>query len=203
MLRTLCDEGFDGDVTFLHYAYTEADVSYLAELRELAAAHPNVRLVLAYTEQAEGGDLHGFFGREHLEAAAPWFADAETFLCGPPGLMKSVREFFEANGLAEHLHSEDFAPAPIVVDASEATGTVSFERSDIAVDNTGTTLLEQAEAAGLKPEFGCRMGICFSCTQIKTSGCTRNALTGELHTEAGEEIQLCISVPVGDVALDI
>jgi ferredoxin-NADP reductase len=203
MLRTLCDEDYAGDITFLHYAYTEADVSYLAELRELAAAHSNVRLVLAYTEQSQGGDLHGFFGAAHLEAAAPWFADAETFLCGPPGLMKSVREFYESNGLAERLHSEDFAPAPIVFDAGEATGTVSFARSNISADNTGSTLLEQAEAAGLKPEFGCRMGICFSCTQVKASGCTRNVLTGDLHTEADEEIQLCISVPVGDVALDL
>ena len=203
MLRTLCDEGFAGDLTFLHYAYTEADVSYLAELRELAAAHPNVRLVLAYTEQEAGGDLHGYFGGEHLAAAAPWFADAQTFLCGPPGLMKSVRAFYESNGLAERLHSEDFAPTPFVVDTGEATGTVSFARSEIAADNSGSTLLEQAEAAGLKPEFGCRMGICFSCTQIKTSGCTRNVRTGELSADPDQEIQLCISVPVGDVALDI
>src|SRR5262249_39732022 len=148
-----------------------------------------------------GGDLHGYFGREHVDAAAPWFADAETFLCGPPGLMASVREFYETNGLAGRLHSEDFAPAPIVVDAADATGTGSCARSHIAADNPGSTLLEQAEAAGLKPEFGCRMGICFSCTQVKTSGCTRNVLTGELSTESDEEIQLCISVPVGDVAL--
>jgi hypothetical protein len=47
------------------------------------------------------------------------------------------------------------------------------------------------------------MGICFSCTQIKTTGCTRNIRTGETDSDPDTEIQLCINVPVGDVALDI
>lgn len=35
MLRTLCDEGYVGEVAFLHYSCTEADVAYLSQLREL------------------------------------------------------------------------------------------------------------------------------------------------------------------------
>ncbi len=78
-----------------------------------------------------------------------------------------------------------------------------FEATGTSADNTGSTLLEQAEAAGLAPEYGCRMGICFSCTQIKTSGCTRNIRTGETNSDPDTEIQLCINVPVGDVAIKI
>jgi NAD(P)H-flavin reductase/ferredoxin len=107
----------------------------------------------------------------------------------------------EAVGLTDRLHIEEFQPAPIVVDDGVPTGTVSF--LDTSAANSGETLLEQAESAGLTPEFGCRMGICFSCTQIKTSGCTRNIRTGELHTDPDTEIQLCINVPVGDVSIEI
>src|SRR3954468_22352203 len=39
MLRTLCDEGYPGEVVFLHYAFTEQDVAYRDELRALAAEH--------------------------------------------------------------------------------------------------------------------------------------------------------------------
>ena len=200
MLRTLCDEGYTGDIAFVHYADTEAHVSYRDELRQLAAVHPNLHLVLAYTA-ADDGDLTGFFGPEHLAHAAAWHAEAHTYLCGPGPLMRSVRELYDANGWSERLHMEEFAPAPVVVDDGEITGTVSF--GAVQADNSGATLLEQAEAAGLQPEYGCRMGICFSCTQVKTSGCTRNIRTGELHTNPDEEIQLCISVPVGDVAIDL
>ena len=38
------------------------------------AEHDNVRLVLAYTKQQTGGDLHGLFDETHLAEAAPWYA---------------------------------------------------------------------------------------------------------------------------------
>ena len=49
----------------------------------LAAAHDNVRVVLAYTA-TDDGDLTGFFGAEHLEAVAPWHATARPSCAGRP-----------------------------------------------------------------------------------------------------------------------
>src|SRR2546426_7628614 len=49
MLRTLCDEGHAGAVTFVHYAPTRNDVIYRGELGEIAARHPNVRVAHVYT----------------------------------------------------------------------------------------------------------------------------------------------------------
>jgi ferredoxin-NADP reductase len=202
MLRTLTDEGYRGDIAFLHYSYTEADVAHLDELRDLAFDNPNVRLVFAYTD-AHNGELSGFFGAEHLSHAAHWYADAATFLCGPPGLMKSVRAFYDEAGLADKLHFEDFAPTLVAAPTDELAGEIAFTRSAIIATNDGRSLLEQAEDAGLTPEYGCRMGICFSCIKVKTAGCTQNRLTGELASDPDTEIQLCISVPVGDVAITL
>ena len=201
MLRTLCDEDHRGEVVFLHYAFGEQHVAYLPELRELAAAHTNVRLVLAYTEQELGSDLQGLFHQSHLADVAPWYADAHTYLCGPPGLMKSVRAHFEGRHLADRLFSEDFAPAPVVPVDGDVTGATRF--GELATENAGDTLLEQAEAAGLSPEHGCRMGICYSCTQVKTSGCVQNIRTGELDSDPDTEVQLCINRAVGDVVIDL
>jgi ferredoxin-NADP reductase len=163
MLRTLCDEGYRGDIAFLHYADDAEHVPHRAELERLAARHDNVTLALAYTAGSEGA-LSGFFGREHLDAVAPWHTEADTFLCGPPGLMRSVHDHYEHAGLLERLHVEQFAPALRAV-PEDATGAVRFSRSGRSVGNSGATLLEQAESAGLTPEHGCRMGICFSCTR--------------------------------------
>ncbi len=201
MLRTLCDEGHRGDIVFLHYASTVADVAQLAELRELVAAHDHVQLVLAYTRQEVGGHLHGRFDETHLAEVAPWYADAQTYLCGPPGLMDAIRDCYAAKGIEDTLHTEQFTPVVTVPGEQDAAGTVTF--GDTTVENSGATLLEQAEAAGLSPEYGCRMGICFTCTKVKTSGCTRNVRTGETHADPDTEIQLCISAPVGDVSIDL
>jgi ferredoxin-NADP reductase len=198
MLRTLHDEHYAGELVFLHYCDSTADVPYAEQLRELTGT---ASVVLATTRTSDG-QLTGRFGQHHLDAAAPWYADAHTYLCGPPALMSAVREHYDARGLSDRLHTEEFRPAPLVT-TEDATGTVTFARSGTAAANSGDTLLLQAEAAGLNPEYGCRMGICFSCTQVKTSGCTRNVLTGELNNDPDVEVQLCINAPVGDVALDI
>jgi hypothetical protein len=47
------------------------------------------------------------------------------------------------------------------------------------------------------------MGICHTCTCRKAAGTVRNLLTGELSDEEDEDIQLCISLPESDVALEI
>jgi ferredoxin-NADP reductase len=201
MLRTLVDEGHAGDVTFLHYANGAEDVLYRAELAALARRHPGLRVVLAYTDSDEGGDLHGFFSAGHLAGAAPWFRDAQTYLCGPQPLMDSVRELYDTQDLSERLHTEEFTPPALTFDAADAKGQIRFAHSGKEFANTGKPLLEQAEDAGLSPEHGCRMGICFSCTKVKTSGQVRNAKSGAVSGEENEEIQLCISVPVGDVEI--
>ena len=92
----------------------------------------------------------------------------------------------------------------LAVTGAAAEGTLRFlqQRPHRRRSPTGT-LLEQAEAAGLAPEFGCRMGICHTCTCRKSAGAVRNVLTGEISDEEDEDIQLCVSVPAGDVALDI
>jgi ferredoxin-NADP reductase len=203
MLRTLCDERHPGRIGFLHYAPAADHVAYLDDLRTLEAEHANLAVRICHTRN-DAGDLAGRFGAAHLDSAAPWYADAQTFVCGPQPLMDAVAELYAAAGLADRLHTEAFTLTPLRTAADgKPEGTVSFASSDVNAPNTGATLLEQAEAAGLSPDFGCRMGICFTCTTPRRSGCTRDIRTGEISSDPDTEIQLCVSVPVGDVAVDV
>lgn len=206
MLRTLCEDGFcaadgPGRVTFLHYARSAAHVAYGEELAALAARHSRLRLLRAYT-RGSGGELAGRFEPGHLPVLG---SDSAVWVCGPAGLVDAVRAYWDRSGLRVPLQTEQFtAPVPAVpANDGEPYGEVSFTRSRCRVANNGATLLEQAEAAGLTPEFGCRMGICFTCTSRKTTGTVRHLHTAELSAEPDSEIQLCSTVPVGDVALDL
>ncbi|SIR78141.1 ferredoxin reductase [Williamsia sterculiae] len=200
MVRTLVARGHRGAMTLIHYSPTRADAPYAAELNRLAATHPSLEVHHVYTRDADGDH----FGPEQITALVPDHADHETFLCGPNSLMESVRDHWESAGAATRLHWEAFtAPSPAPVDPDAAEGQLSFSQAGTAVDNDGRSILDQAESAGLTPEFGCRMGICFSCTAVKTRGCTRNVLTGELDADDDQHIQLCISAPVGDVDVAI
>lgn len=202
MLRTLLAERHEGRIDFVHYAPSPDECLYRAELERLAQCHPNLRLHRSFTREAGAGELDGHFSAAHLAAigAAP---DAETFVCGPPALIDSVRDAWTSAGLERRLHVESFVPPALVIRSDEAEGMVSFARSDNSIVNDGRTLLEQAEAAGLSPEFGCRMGICHTCSCRKTAGTVRNALTGEVSSPEEEDIRICVSVPVGDVQLEL
>lgn len=210
MLRTLCAEGHDRPVTFVHYSFGPDDALYADEVARLAEAHPNVTSVRAYTDHP-GGDLSGLFHLGHLDAIDPAWRDSEIFVCGPPGLMDAVTQVVDAADCGDHLHTERFelARVPGTADRASAHGTVTFvgdgagPAGPVTLDNSGASLLNQAEAAGLTPAHGCRMGICHTCTRPKTSGCVRNAITGELSEPGPEDIQICISAPVGDVVVEL
>jgi stearoyl-CoA 9-desaturase NADPH oxidoreductase len=205
MLRTLLDEGYGGDIVFLHYARSRADLIYGRELEALAASkRANVRVVLAYTRE-QSGELTGHFGTEHLVAAVPDYASRETFSCGPAALMQAVRSAWEAEGLLGRLHEERFTlPAfEAIVEEGAEPGRVHFAKSQVDIDGDGRALLVQAEEAGLQPEFGCRMGICMTCLCTKKSGTVRDLRNGALSSDPDVEIQICVSAPVGDVILDL
>ena len=212
MLRTLCDEGHDHPVTFLHYSLTAGAMPYRNELALLAASHPNVRVVRVFTDEPGTGDLPAELGAfltpEQLDAADPGWRDAEAYVCGPAPLMGAAVEAFTVAGRAEHVHTEaftlpGFAGARPAGDTAVAGGSVRFAASDLEVTDDGRPILLQAEDAGLRPQSGCRMGICHTCTRHLHSGAVRNAVTGEVTTGPESEIRICLSVPVGDVAVDL
>jgi stearoyl-CoA 9-desaturase NADPH oxidoreductase len=187
MLRTLRAEGSDRDVAFIHYARSAQEACYRDEL---AAMH-GVRVLHGYTRATEGSDLDGRFGPEHLAAAMPE-PDA-VFVCGPPALVEAVR------GHCVNVRSESFVPPVFDVPAQSSGGSVTFADSGVSVTDDGRPLLEQAESAGLTPESGCRMGICHSCTRRKTRGAVKNLITQAVSSAEEEDVQICVSVPVGDV----
>ncbi len=205
MLRTLCHEGHRGPVAFLHYARDEHDVAYASALAELAAGHKNVRLLRGFSQRPRAGELDGRFTREHVRAAGVDPDAALTFASGPTGLLDAVRGIWAEDGLEQRLHVEQFAPParPQVDTDGHVAGSVRFARSGVEAAGSAVPLLEQAEAAGLAPRHGCRMGICHTCTCRKLEGAVRDVRTGEVSTAPDELIQICVSAPVGDVTLDL
>lgn len=195
IVRTLLRDGYDGKanrkVTFLHFARSAEDQIFADELAEIAAADNHVDVHLRYGDQ--------MFSEFELRRLVPDFRDTDTWACGPGGLIELVKDAYgEVNA---RLRVEFFKPPAF--SAGTAGGDVSFTRSGATGENTGATLLEQAEALGLKPEFGCRMGICFSCVKTKTDGTVRNVLTGEESSLPDEEVRICVTAPVGDCAVDL
>jgi ferredoxin-NADP reductase len=203
MLRTRAALGWINPVTFLHYALTEADMLFRSELVAMAERDPSIRLVTVFTDEPGRGDLDGFLSEHHLGAACPDWASAEAYVCGPAPLMDSARKHFTGVDRREHLHTEAFTLTQFTAEAGTIDGRVRFAASEVGRDSDGTPLLVQAEAAGLAPLHGCRMGICHTCTRRLCSGVVRDAVTGDLTSGPDVNIRICVSVPVGDVEIDL
>jgi len=193
-------------VTFLHYARSRDDEMFTEQLdawTELA----DVEVVRVYTREPEdGASLAGRFTVDHLADLGIDPATTLTYVCGPAGLIGTVRETFEAHGAADQLRLEYFKvptidPALLAEAAAKATGTLAFDRSGTEAANSGSTILEQAEAAGLTPEYGCRMGVCNTCAIKKLHGAVRHVISGEINANTDETIKPCVHVPVGDVTV--
>lgn len=196
-IRTLLRDGYDGKanrrVTFLHYARSPEDQIFAAELNRIAWQDNGINVHLRHGDE--------YFSAESLAKLVPDFRDTDTWACGPAPMMSLVAE---AYGDSPRLRTEFFklsTGAP--VDGGSVEGDVSFTRTGTTGTNTGAPLLEQAEAQGLTPEYGCRMGICFTCVSRKTEGTVRNVMTGEESSLPDEDIRICVSAPVGSCSVDL
>lgn len=206
IVRDLCARGRVNDVVVLTYDRTYADSIFAEDLRALARQHAGLRVHLAVTRApAAPGDLAGRFSSEHLDRVVPDFRERDTFACGPSALVDAIRALWTEHQISGPLKTETFTPIEVTLNGDDrVTVQVNATRAARSFSaNASSSLLAQAERAGLSPASGCRRGICFSCTCRKVSGTVQNVTTGVTSSEPDEDIRLCVSVPLSDVTLDL
>jgi ferredoxin-NADP reductase len=197
MLRTLHRRGTMPDVRLLYSAPTAQTMIFRDELRRLKKAHATFDMHEQHTA------VHGMLDLQELDVLCPDWRERHTWACGPPGMLDAATEFWKAGGVEDRLHLERFS-VELVEGAGGDGGHVVFEKSGKEVDADGaTTLLEAGEQVGITMPFGCRMGICHTCTVPLASGRIRDLRNGDEHAEQNESIQTCVSVAAGDCVLDI
>lgn len=190
IVQGLADAGSTRDVVLLHAVRSAGDAIFAAELQQLAARWPKLRV------QVHASAEHGRLDGPGIERHVPDWHGRETLLCGPDGFMAEVEALYAVAGRSAQLQVESFGRRAAPVDPHAAEHAVTLGNpAQVFTALAGQSLLDAAEAAGLKPRFGCRRGICRTCQCQKRSGTVVNLLTG-LASGPGEElIQLCISSP--------
>jgi len=193
MLRSLQRRTHRGRITFLHYAQSPDHQIYADELDMIRRSGHGIEVRLLHPELGDPA-----LSPAYLERMVPGYREVPTWACGPAPLIDAVHAAYDGS---EALRVEYFKPPRTA--SGDAEGAVEFARSGQEAANSGASLLEQAEAVGLTPEFGCRMGICFTCVSRKCEGTVRNVLTGEESSLPDEDIRNCVSAPVGDCVVEL
>ena len=196
MLRTLDRRHTMPDVV-LHYSSPTPDrMIFRDELLGLEEKHAGLRLHQLHT------DTDGLLDLADLDSVCPDWRDRETWACGPAPMLDAISEHYDTAGLDEQLHVERFS-LELGGDGGEG-GTLTFRNSNKTVEVDGaTTILEAGEQAGVGMPYGCRMGICHTCTVTLVSGTIRDLRNGDEFDQPNEQVQTCVTAAVGACTLDI
>lgn len=204
-LETMAARDFRAPVSLLYFVRTYQDIIAAERLKTLENCYSALTVNIIATHQ---NNEPRYLNNQDLESV-PGLKARQVFLCGPMGLMDLANELLPQHGVRKaDIQSTFFSAAtpPVNPDLANQTlgGEVRFAKSSLEASSEGdASLLEIAEASGLAPRHGCRMGICHQCSCRKTSGTVINRLTGQASEPGEENVQLCISIPHGPVSIDV
>lgn len=221
MLRAIIFEGLRKRrvrPTFLFIAARSlAERAFDQEIAELAAqAGGAVRVIrlLTLTEGATPGedfDAEGRIGVDLFRQTLPFDA-YDFYMCGPPPFMQGLYDQLSDVGVPDaRIHAEAFGPAslmrrePTSADAlppaSQQPVPVAFAKSgkEARWDPAAGTLLDLAEARGLRPEYSCRGGSCGTCAVKVLAGTITYETRPSAKVDADQAL-ICCAVPADPTA---
>lgn len=202
MLQQLAYSKSNQSVRLLYFAQNSQQHLFQEELKHYAEQHGNIQIT--FLNDIE----HGLVTPELLLQQCSNITDQKILICGPAPMIVATQQALAQLSVAEEqIQFERFNAAPlsqpkVAVESLQ----VNFVKSAKAVEVGGMeskSLLQVAEDAGLNPLSGCRVGVCHQCVCKKASGRVFNTLTGEYSDTGVGEVQLCVSVAVSDLALEI
>ncbi|GAA0971127.1 NADPH oxidoreductase [Nocardioides aquaticus] len=197
MLRTLDRRGTMPDVVMSYSSTTQDRMIFRDELAELAGRHDSLTVHERYTD--DDGML---VLEDHLDELCPDWRERQVWACGPGPMLDAASEFWDEAGLEDRLHLERFS-VNFTGEGGEG-GTLTFRSSGKSVEIDGaTTVLEGGEQAGVGMPYGCRAGICHTCSVTMVEGKVRDLRNGEEFAEPNGSVQTCVTAPVGDCTFDI
>lgn len=194
-IYSLLQQALKQQLKQIHVIYFNRAEIFHAELKALAEKHPELHYHFFNTAEQKQ-----HLTEDLLQKLVPDYVQTATYVCGHHGMMQQANEIYAQQSAQSQLHQEFFMPAQI--EQSNEAQPIVFRRSQQNFIAT-TTLLSSAEQAGLRPQHGCRMGVCNQCTCTKVSGVTQNILTGEIDDQPNRAIKLCVNQALSPVTIDL
>jgi uncharacterized protein len=218
MFKWLADSGSRRTAWFFLAVRNGNDIALRDEITDVASRNKaQFRTVTLFSDPTEhciegkDFDCKGFLSVDVLKRFLGT-SNYEFYICGPPPMMAAMTKALFDWGVPEaDIHFEAFGPASVKKvqkpEPTEQAATTSFKveltRSarSLAWTQEAGTLLELAEASGIRINSGCRVGNCGTCVTALKSGSV-NYVVKPANVPAPGSALLCIAHPAGDIVLD-
>lgn len=217
MAQHIANEGirtrFTRPLTIFHAAKSTGQRAFANEFRQLQKKTQGAIRYFSFVSDVAEHEQQGvdYHGSGHVTAnilrQVLALDDYDFYLCGPATFMQAMYDALVSLGVRDmRIYAEAFGPAVLIRTPDEAShaeavneaehSIIKFVRSDTEQHwNKGDeTILEVAEKHGLNPEFGCRNGVCGSCSVRIKSGEVSYRNKPAAPVNEGE-VLICCAVP--------
>lgn len=209
--------GAQRHVYFIHGTQNREQHAFRAWVDGLVAKTPWIKAAYCYSQPPGESDTldaahyRGRINKAILQQTLP-VDDYEFYLCGPDGFMQATYQLLrKLNVAGERIHYEFFGPSTLTVETdtdarppetqmSESPVKVRFAKSkrEAIWTPASGSLLELAEAQGIAPDYGCRIGQCNTCVTAIEAGRVHQASGVGTSAEGSVDRQstlICCATP--------
>ena len=208
------DANNEGSNFLLYQSYkTPADNPFRTQINDLVKSRSNLKVFTYYTQVAgqafdsreDAKDI--VFGRRFTANCLPAALLGRRpvfYLCGPASMIQELTADLQARGVhGFDIFCELFSATVSRGHLPAASAKIILKQSAVTLDwhPESGTILDLAEANGIKMRSGCRVGQCENCSVGIVKG--KVAYLGEARPQYDSECLTCQAVPDGDVILSL
>lgn len=183
-------------IHLLYWVKKHADVAFKAEFEQWATQYSNFKFDVFYTQESRA-DARLNESYLHL---VPNFQQSHVYVCGPSGFVTTAERLFQS---AHDFKSEAFSLTPLISDDVGFVNITLTKSNKVLAIPKGQSILVSLEHQNIKPQHGCRMGICNKCACNKAQGATKNMVNGQENSEPNNLLRICVNSAQTDLVIDI
>lgn len=189
---------YPAPITLLYWAKHQHELCFVDEFNALASKHTHFQVQYLLTQANQPAQR---LNEQHLQTHLDRSNDSQIFACGPQGFVESAAAFAQQHKVP--AVTEAFYAPEIVFDSNHRVA-VTLQRSQKTVMvPAGQSILSALEAEGINPAYGCRRGLCNTCSCTKLSGSTQHVQNQDMNHESPSSLRLCVNSASSDLTLDL
>lgn len=179
-----------------YWVKKHADVAFKQQFEQLSERYSNFKFDVLYTQQVP---FDTRLNVEHIQSMQN-LQQSAVYVCGPSGFVNTAESLFQD---VQNFKSEAFSLTPVISDETGFINVTLTKSNKVVAIPKGQSILVGLEQQNIKPQHGCRMGICNKCACHKAQGATKNLVNGLGNTEPNNLLRICVNSAQTDLIIDI